>query len=200
LKHGSLFDADAWTARAFKPSQGPATPVVRLAKTDRKAPWSPNRRDKKNDQIRATFPPVTVLGCSPVVRSVIKMVADKAGVSMDDVRGRSRKLEIIAVRRVAIWVARRFTDRSLKAIASEVGWRDHTTVLDTLRQVEKGLIPECPRPAKDTPEAWAALLLAHQRDQQRQRWREYKARQTALKRVRNARRRARYQQLKEGAS
>jgi chromosomal replication initiator protein len=70
---------------------------------------------------------------------VISAVLDYFGVGKKDLAGKSRTREIVVPRQVAMYLLRAETDASLIEIGSELGGRDHTTVLHGIRQVEKSL-------------------------------------------------------------
>lgn len=67
---------------------------------------------------------------------VIQAVCAFYDISLDDVKGRSRKRDIVLARQVAMYIAKEHTDVSLMAIGRELGRRDHTTVLYATRSVK----------------------------------------------------------------
>lgn len=70
---------------------------------------------------------------------VISAVLDYFGVGKRELAGKSRTRDIVVPRQVAMYLLRAETDASLIEIGSELGGRDHTTVLHGIRQVEKSL-------------------------------------------------------------
>ncbi len=70
---------------------------------------------------------------------VIDAVLDHFGVGRRDLSGRSRTKEIVLPRQVAMYLLRAETDASLLEIGSELGGRDHTTVLHGIRQIERSV-------------------------------------------------------------
>ena len=54
-----------------------------------------------------------------------------------ELAGRSRTKEIVLPRQVAMYLLRSETGASLLEIGSELGGRDHTTVLHGIRQIER---------------------------------------------------------------
>jgi hypothetical protein len=188
MKPRSLFDVDAWVNREFKPAPRPATPIVRLDQ-------DPELRVEKVVEKVEPFPPSErarpyQTGCSPIVRQTIQAVAAMAGVPMHRIVSERRTGDIVIVRQIAIWIARQFTNRSLKAIASEVGGRDHTTIMHAVQRIDKLIADHGIEAEEETPEAWTRALLAyHQKDQEKRR-RAYAERQVVLKRARDQRRRA----------
>ncbi|MCA9876895.1 MAG: chromosomal replication initiator protein DnaA, partial [Thermomicrobiales bacterium] len=70
---------------------------------------------------------------------VISAVLDYFGVGKQELAGKRRTRDIVVPRQVAMYLLRAETDASLIEIGSELGGRDHTTVLHGIRQVEKSL-------------------------------------------------------------
>ncbi|HLJ65785.1 MAG TPA: chromosomal replication initiator protein DnaA [Chloroflexota bacterium] len=62
-------------------------------------------------------------------RSIIDCVAKHYGVSLDDLRGKSRDKSIVVPRQVAMYLVREETNASLEQIGQLLGGRDHTTVM-----------------------------------------------------------------------
>jgi chromosomal replication initiator protein len=76
----------------------------------------------------------------PVTRDeVIAAVLKHFGVGRRELSGRSRTKEIVLPRQVAMYLLRAETDASLLEIGSELGGRDHTTVLHGIRQIERSV-------------------------------------------------------------
>jgi len=163
MKHSSLFDTDIWVTRTFTPRPRPATPIVRLL--PRFAPKS--KRSEKVVEKPDPFPTVEEEphdhGCSPAVRDIVKTVAKISGFSIAEIVGPRRFVDLVRIRQIAAWVARNFTDRSLPAIASEFGGRDHTTILHAVRAVDKSIAKGRIEPAEQTVEGWTRALLARYR-------------------------------------
>ena len=53
------------------------------------------------------------------------------------IRSERRTFRIVKARQIAMWLAKRFTSRSLPDIGRCIGGRDHTTVLHGCRRAEK---------------------------------------------------------------
>lgn len=70
---------------------------------------------------------------------VIAAVLEQFGIARRELAGRSRTKEIVLPRQVAMYLLREETDASLMEIGSELGGRDHTTVLHGIKQVERSL-------------------------------------------------------------
>lgn len=66
---------------------------------------------------------------------IVQMVSREFGVGVDDIRGQSRKADIVQARQAAIYVARELTSDSYSHIARAVGNRDHTTLIHGYKAV-----------------------------------------------------------------
>lgn len=75
-------------------------------------------------------PPVTI-------ERIISEVARTYGVSPADIRSQKRSAQISLARQVSIYIVREITQISMSAIGEEFGGRNHSTVVYTIRQVEK---------------------------------------------------------------
>jgi chromosomal replication initiator protein len=74
----------------------------------------------------------------PPVEHIQDIVAQRFGLSVDALRGKSRKKEIALARMIAMALATENTNNSLKRIGQLFGGRDHTTVIharDTIRKL-----------------------------------------------------------------
>lgn len=69
------------------------------------------------------------------VAHIISMVADHYGMGVDKVTGKSRKREFVVPRQIAMYLAKKFTEESLKKIGYAFSKRDHTTVMHSLKAV-----------------------------------------------------------------
>jgi len=158
----SLFDVDAWVTRSFKPAPKPQTPIVSLPTIAPKSKPKP-RALIKIDLPPTPSPPAIPYGeCwSPAVRKIVEMVSKVSGFPVHELKGKSKVAPLADVRQVIMFLAYRFTDRSLPVIGKELGGRDHTTVLYGKDKMAL-LIRErnIPDPEEDTPESWAPLLIA----------------------------------------
>ena len=79
---------------------------------------------------------VAVPGRSRSIEEIIELVARACGTTLEELRGRSRRRSVVRPRQVAMYLARRYTDASLKEIGGAFG-RDHSGVLYSLEAVEK---------------------------------------------------------------
>ena len=64
-----------------------------------------------------------------------KTVAEYFQVSLDSLKAKTRKKEIVTARQVAMYFAKEFTSHSLKSIGYHFGGRDHSTVIHSVQTV-----------------------------------------------------------------
>lgn len=71
---------------------------------------------------------------------MIEFVAEKFGLTSDDMKRKDRHKSVVHVRHVAYWAARQCAPvPSYPELARLFGGRDHTTILNGVRKVEKEL-------------------------------------------------------------
>ena len=70
------------------------------------------------------------------IASIQSRVAAHYGLTDADMRSQCRKRVVARPRQVAMYLARRMTDKSLPFIGRRFGGRDHTTVIHAIRAVE----------------------------------------------------------------
>ncbi len=64
-----------------------------------------------------------------------KTVSDYFNVSLDDLKAKTRKKEIVIARQVAMYFSKDYTNHSLKSIGYHFGGRDHSTVIHAVQSV-----------------------------------------------------------------
>ncbi|MFB2835408.1 chromosomal replication initiator protein DnaA [Floridanema evergladense] len=84
--------------------------------------------------------PMTVENIAPILNpptekvmvtpeAVLMVITDAFNVSIDDLKGNSRRREISVTRQIGMYLMRQHTDLSLPRIGEEFGGKDHTTVM-----------------------------------------------------------------------
>ncbi|MDR2453436.1 MAG: chromosomal replication initiator protein DnaA [Bifidobacteriaceae bacterium] len=73
---------------------------------------------------------------------IIGQTAKYFSLTIEDLRGPSRRRNLTDVRHIAMYLCRELTDLSLPAIGREFGGRDHTTVLSAYRKIAPTLSQE----------------------------------------------------------
>ncbi len=68
---------------------------------------------------------------------ILEATAEMFGLSMEDLRGKSRSRPLVTARQIAMYVVREMTDFSYPAIGREFGDRDHTTVMHAVTKISK---------------------------------------------------------------
>ena len=71
------------------------------------------------------------------MEDVVKKVSEKSNISVDEIVGKSRKMEIAEARHISIYLCRNIIGASLSNIGLYFGGRDHTTVMHSLTTVDK---------------------------------------------------------------
>ena len=64
-----------------------------------------------------------------------KVVTEHYNVSLENLKSKTRKKEIVIARQVAMYLAKQYTNHSLKSIGHYCGGRDHSTVIHALQTV-----------------------------------------------------------------
>nr|WP_272128396.1 chromosomal replication initiator protein DnaA [Spirulina sp. CS-785/01] len=80
-------------------------------------------------------PPAEKIAATP--QAILNAISETFGVSIEDLRGTSRRREISWARQVGMYLMRHHTDLSLPRIGEEFGGKDHTTVLYSCDKVEQ---------------------------------------------------------------
>ena len=80
-------------------------------------------------------PPVARVAASP--DTIVKTVAEAFDLSVEDLKGSSRRREISIARQIGMYLMRQHTDLSLPRIGEEFGGKDHTTVLYSCEKIAR---------------------------------------------------------------
>ncbi len=75
----------------------------------------------------------------PAIQDVAKAVSKLLGVKVAELRGATRKANVVRARGLAMFLTRKWTSLSLQQIGEYFGNRDHTTVLHACRKTEVDL-------------------------------------------------------------
>lgn len=67
---------------------------------------------------------------------ILSIVSEAFEISIDQLKSKSRKRDIVIGRQVAMYLAKKYTDVSLKDLGQVFGGRDHSTVIYSLKTVE----------------------------------------------------------------
>lgn len=70
------------------------------------------------------------------VESIQALVAEHCDVPVEKLAGKTRKRQIVIARQMSMYLAKKLTDQSLKAIGENFGGRDHSTVIYSVRTVQ----------------------------------------------------------------
>lgn len=73
----------------------------------------------------------------PTPSMVIRAASEMFGVSEDDILGPRRTQHLMRARQVAMHAAREMTKWSYPALGRAFGGRDHTTIIDGVRRVDR---------------------------------------------------------------
>nr|MDJ0775494.1 chromosomal replication initiator protein DnaA [Mastigocoleus sp. MO_167.B18] len=78
-------------------------------------------------------PPMEKLETTPEI--ILKVVSENLNISIEDLKGNSRRREISWARQIGMYLMRQNTDLSLPRIGEEFGGKDHTTVLYSCEKI-----------------------------------------------------------------
>ena len=83
------------------------------------------------DMVKEENPPCITID------QIQSIVSDYTGISIDLLKSKTRKKEIVKARKVAMYLAKKWTDYSFKAIGIHFGGRDHSTVIYSISMADK---------------------------------------------------------------
>ena len=92
--------------------------------------------DMAKRALRDLFPDVSE---EVTVEKIQKLVCEHFQVKISDLKSKKRSRGIVVPRQVAMYLARKFTHSSLPELGEAFGGKDHTSVLHSIRKVEKML-------------------------------------------------------------
>ena len=87
------------------------------------------------DVLRDVFPQGEAAEVS--IKRIQDLVAERFGLSLDELCGEKRSQNIVYPRQVAMYLSRELTDSSLPKIGKEFGGRDHTTVIHATSKIAR---------------------------------------------------------------
>lgn len=76
----------------------------------------------------------TLTALSP--EDVVKMVADQFGIRLTDMKSSTRAKPIVVPRQIAMYLIKKYLDKSLVDIGRMFGGKDHTTVMNAIKRVD----------------------------------------------------------------
>nr|WP_307916811.1 helix-turn-helix domain-containing protein [Mycoplasmopsis bovis] len=68
---------------------------------------------------------------------IIEYVAKYYKLSRSEILGKSRRKDVVLARHIAIWIVKKQLDLSLEQIGKFFGNRDHSTIINAVRKIEK---------------------------------------------------------------
>ena len=106
--------------KAFNALEG-QTPTIALAKNAMEAVIREN----------------TIAAVTPA--SIIDQVSRYYNISIEDIKSDKRNTDIVTSRQMAMYIIRKMTDLSLPDIGKEMGGKNHTTVLYSIKRLEEAM-------------------------------------------------------------
>jgi len=144
----TAWDAQRWLALLFDVAAAAGTAVVATLRLHPTAcpGLEPSLASRLSGGLVVSLPPPAAkpagdLGvggaAAPSLRRIIGVAARRHGLAVADLTGPSRRRSVTEARGEAMYVARALTGKSLQALGSAFGGRDHTTVLHGIRVTER---------------------------------------------------------------
>jgi len=142
------WDAQRWLALLFDVATAAGTAVVvTLRMHPSAAPGlEPSLASRLSGGLVVSLPPPAAIrrcgggdgaAAPPSLRRIIGLSARRHGLAVADITGPSRRRSVTEARGEAMYIARTLTGKSLEALGSGFGGRDHTTVLHGIRVTER---------------------------------------------------------------
>lgn len=72
----------------------------------------------------------------PSISDVLEHYLNKNGITIDALRSKDRNKELVRLRHIAMYLAKKYTQKSLTEIAMFFGRKDHTTVIHAIEKIE----------------------------------------------------------------
>ena len=73
----------------------------------------------------------------PGFNQIVDLVSNQFNISVDEMKGPSRKAPVVHARHIAIFLTRRITGDSWKHIGSQFGDRDHTSIMHGYQKIDE---------------------------------------------------------------
>ena len=73
----------------------------------------------------------------PGFGQIVDLVSQQFNISIDEMKGPSRKAPVVHARHIAIFLTRRITGDSWKHIGSQFGDRDHTSIMHGYQKIDE---------------------------------------------------------------
>lgn len=117
--------------------------------------WCRNTKTPANVQAIQSAIDATGIQHEPSIQQIATAVARRFKLKTSDLKGATRRQQVVRARALAMFLGRKLTDRSLQQIGSFFGGRDHTTVLHACRKTEEllGSSPDLSLAADEVTEA-----------------------------------------------
>jgi chromosomal replication initiator protein len=72
----------------------------------------------------------------PDISDILEPFLNKNGVSIEELRSKDRNKDLVRLRHIAMYLAKRYSKKSLSEIANYFSRKDHTTVIHAIEKVE----------------------------------------------------------------
>jgi chromosomal replication initiator protein len=72
----------------------------------------------------------------PGFNQIVQLVSEKLNISVEEIKGASRKAPVVHARHITVYLTRRITGDSWKHIGSHLGDRDHTSIMHGYQKID----------------------------------------------------------------